>query len=248
MANVFNITGTAAEIVAVMPDIVTLQEVDNTTERHPIDEVAFLSAHTGLKHSAYAPWRPFEGGQYGIAILSRYPLLQVERHGYVKPAHLGSSPQNCSVQRPMDFCQGILAVLIAPPAFPNGVWVITTHISVDGAQFEEAKQLVQWVSALLQSSNAKQAFVTGDFNEPPNGQGPSYIGKFWKDSFGQCYHNPQNPHGFTFNSQSPDRRIDYIWIASPSIPACKRAHTVSTQASDHLPYIGDWQVNIAFAH
>lgn len=240
MANVFNLTGTAYEISSVMPDVVTLQEVDNMTQRHPVDEVAFLSSHSGLKYNAFAPWRPFEGGQYGIAILSRHPILEVKRHKYVNPNANPAEPSNCLVQRPMDFCQGILAIKIAPPTFPKGIWIITTHISADGAQFEEAQQLVSYVTSLLKNSSAPDALVTGDFNEPPTGQGPSYLAKHWIDSFHVCFHEPNNPRGLTFNSDKPDRRIDYIWGTNPEIAKCRKSWTKNTQASDHLPYIGKW--------
>lgn len=244
MANVFNLSGTADVISQVMPDIITLQEVDNVTQRHPVDEVAFLSSHTHMPYTEFAPWRPFQGGQYGIAILSRHPILEVKRHQYTKPSNrneLGDSRSEeakCEVQKSMDFCQGILAVKIAPESFPAGIWIVTTHISADGAQQEEAKQLVNYVKGLLVDSGVKEALVTGDFNEAPNGLGPSYIAKIWHDSFSNCYHNPSNPHGFTFNSENPDRRIDYVWATS--LRSCKRAWTLNTQASDHLPFIVQW--------
>jgi len=241
MANVFNLSGTVQEINLVKPDVVTLQEVDNRTLRHPLDEVAFLSEHTHMKYSAFAPWRPFEGGQYGIALLSRYSIIEVRKHQYIKPgSSLLSDEPKCLVQKPMDFCQGILAVKIAPPSFPQGLWIVTTHISADGAQFEEAKQLVDFVTNLLLETEIKQAIVTGDFNESPTGQGPSYLAKFWGDTFARCYSQPSNPHGYTFSSAKPDRRIDYIWITNPELTKCKRTWTVNTQASDHFPYIGDW--------
>lgn len=243
MSNVFNISGTAAEINHVVPDVVTLQEVDNMTQRHPVDEVAYLSSHTNMRYTAFAPWRPFQGGQYGIAILSRHPIIEVRKHQYEKPTNFGElrMASDCVDQKPMDFCQGILAIKISTSAFPKGLWVVTTHISADGAQSEEARQLVSYVNDLVSKTNVPDALVTGDFNEAPNGKGPSHLAKYWKDTFGICYnHNKENPHGYTFNSATPDRRIDYIWATNPQLAQCKRAFTVFTQASDHLPYIADW--------
>ncbi len=55
------------------PDIVALQEVDRATHRSgDIDPAAALAAATGL-HATFAPAIGFEGGDYGIAILSRRP-------------------------------------------------------------------------------------------------------------------------------------------------------------------------------
>lgn len=238
MANVFNISATAEEIASLVPDVLTLQEVDNMTRRHPLDEVQYISKHVGLPYTAFAPWRPFEGGQYGIAILSRHKILDVRRHGYVKP-ELGLQGK-CEVQKPLDFCQGILAIKIAPPAYPP-LWIITTHIAADGSQAEEAKQLVAYVTDLIDTSDAKQALVTGDFNEPPTGTGPRYLAKFWQDTFDHCFiPTPYNLQGFTFSSEAPSRRIDYIWATNAELAKCQRTWTPISQASDHFPYVGDW--------
>ena len=61
----------AAAIRALAPDVAALQEVDRVTERTGrIDQAAALADRTGL-HAAFARALDFEGGEYGIAVLSR---------------------------------------------------------------------------------------------------------------------------------------------------------------------------------
>ena len=69
---------TAAVIRRLNPDVVALQEVDNKAERSGnIDEAQKLAKLTGLPHHAFGRFFDFQGGEYGMAILSRYPLRDV---------------------------------------------------------------------------------------------------------------------------------------------------------------------------
>jgi endonuclease/exonuclease/phosphatase family metal-dependent hydrolase len=57
-------------------DIVGFQEIDMLTGRiGGLDTVAALTAATGLTHALFVPAMDFDGGQYGTAILSRYPIV-----------------------------------------------------------------------------------------------------------------------------------------------------------------------------
>lgn len=59
------------------PDVVALQEVDMKTGRaQGVDQAAELGKLTGL-HSAFGKAMEFDGGEYGQAILSRWPLEEV---------------------------------------------------------------------------------------------------------------------------------------------------------------------------
>ena len=65
-------------INSVRPDLVALQEVDqNTTRTLKVDQAAELARLTGL-HFAYGKAMDYEGGGYGQAILSRYPIRHSE--------------------------------------------------------------------------------------------------------------------------------------------------------------------------
>jgi len=66
----------AAVIDAQMPDLVSLQEVDNQTTRSMgIDQAAKIAELAGLPHVLFGRAIDFGGGEYGVAILSRHPFI-----------------------------------------------------------------------------------------------------------------------------------------------------------------------------
>ena len=70
----------ASVIKAQSPDLVALQEVDVLTTRSgEVDQAARLGQLTGM----YASFQPallnYDTGQYGVALLSRYPIRSSQR-------------------------------------------------------------------------------------------------------------------------------------------------------------------------
>src|SRR5699024_661614 len=66
------------------PDIVALQEVDSVTKRAPLDEARELGELTGM-HYAYFKAIDYQGGKYGVGILSRYPILKKQQQQLALP-------------------------------------------------------------------------------------------------------------------------------------------------------------------
>lgn len=70
---------TASVINVERPDIVMLQEVDSVcTRSEGVDQVALLASLTGM-HGIFGKAIDFEGGGYGIGLLSREEPLSVKR-------------------------------------------------------------------------------------------------------------------------------------------------------------------------
>src|SRR5438128_289035 len=70
-----NLERTAKVISDSKVDLVAIQEVDCKTRRTGgVDQAEELGKLTGL-HSAFGKAMNFSGGQYGIVILSRWPIL-----------------------------------------------------------------------------------------------------------------------------------------------------------------------------
>ena len=67
----------AQDILDAGVDIVGLQEVDqNTTRNGKQDTLKLLAQYTGMQHYLFLPTiSPYKGGEYGIAILSKYPIV-----------------------------------------------------------------------------------------------------------------------------------------------------------------------------
>src|SRR5258706_40384 len=72
----------AAVINAQHPDLVGLQEVDHgVTRTQRIDEIAELAKLTRMDY-AFAFNLRYQGGQYGVAILSRLPIMATDHRLY----------------------------------------------------------------------------------------------------------------------------------------------------------------------
>src|SRR6266550_6659404 len=64
------------------PDLVGLQEVDRGVKRtQGIDEIAELARLTRMQF-VFAHNLDYQGGQYGVAILSRFPILTTDHRKY----------------------------------------------------------------------------------------------------------------------------------------------------------------------
>jgi endonuclease/exonuclease/phosphatase family metal-dependent hydrolase len=70
----------AAEISAIRPDVVALQEVDMNVRRTGyVDQPTVLAQTLGYQY-AFAASIKWDDGDYGLAVLSRWPLSEVTRH------------------------------------------------------------------------------------------------------------------------------------------------------------------------
>jgi len=77
----------AAEIRAMQVDVLALQEVDVRTRRGSyVDEPVELAKALGVNY-VFAASIKWDEGHYGLAVLSRWPLVKVERH------RLSSTPE-----------------------------------------------------------------------------------------------------------------------------------------------------------
>ncbi|MBQ8140810.1 MAG: endonuclease/exonuclease/phosphatase family protein [Clostridia bacterium] len=69
----------AQDIVNEGAEIVALQEIDYKTARNGNqDTLAVLANKTGLQYYRFAPAMDYQGGQYGVGLLSKYPITETE--------------------------------------------------------------------------------------------------------------------------------------------------------------------------
>ena len=72
----FDLARVAALISAAAPDLVALQEVDQRTDRAGgVDQLAELEQMTGM-HGLFGKAMDFQGGGYGVAVLTRQPVVR----------------------------------------------------------------------------------------------------------------------------------------------------------------------------
>lgn len=79
MDDAVNLARIAEVIRSANPDIVALQEVDNNISRSgKVDQAAELGRLSGMHH-VFGKAIGLEGGEYGIAILSKFPVQSIDR-------------------------------------------------------------------------------------------------------------------------------------------------------------------------
>ena len=210
----------AGVINAQHPDLVGLQEVDRGVERtQRIDEIAELAKLTHMDY-AFAFNLRYQGGQYGVAILSRFPISSFDHRLY----------KNTREAERRGFIRAEVAI--------NGRTVnfVTTHLDYqyeDGRVFE-AEQLL---SALKDVKGP--LIVVGDFNDIPAGRSYQLMRYQFDDSW---IAGRGMDEGFSYPADKPVKRIDYILPRSSDRVRTKRAWTVSTLASDHVPVVADLEI------
>jgi len=202
------------------PDLVGLQEVDRGVERtQHIDEIADLAKLTKMDY-AFAFNLPYQGGQYGVAILSRFRILATDHRHY----------KNLREAERRGF---IRAEVLAHGQKLN---FVTTHLDYqyeDGRVFE-TEQLLKALENV-----AGPLIVVGDFNDVPTGGAYRLMRGSFVDAWSMS--NP-NSEGFSYPADKPTKRIDYIFTRSADRIKTKRAWIPETLASDHVPVVAELEI------
>lgn len=149
------------------PDLVALQEVDRNTNRASgIDQAKRLGELTGLRH-AFGAAMHFSGGEYGEAILSRFPLH--DEKDYRLPFRIGQEPRTA------------LSVRIQPDNGLPELIFVSTHLC---HQSEETRtEQAQRINGLLPERNGVPVILAGDLNARPGSQPMKVLlAERWKDA------------------------------------------------------------------
>lgn len=207
-------------------DVALLQEVDRGTERSGgVDQIARLEALTGY-HGTFGRTLDYQGGEYGIAILTRRrPLAQRMHPLPVEPAQerAGGSREP----------RGVLQVVVPTPA---GTFdVLNTHLDASGEEtyrLQEAGRLRRLVEQLQESG--RDVLLGGDLNARPGSAVVELLeASGMEDAWRTCTGSAER--GPTFPAAAPDRRIDYL-LHLPEM-ACLEARVLEADASDHRPLL-----------
>jgi endonuclease/exonuclease/phosphatase family metal-dependent hydrolase len=191
------------------PDIVGLQEVDVGVRRTGrVNQIAELARLTGMEY-AFAPNLEYQGGWYGVAVLSRFPVVKTEHRLF---NHLREAER-----------RGCL--LVEVNANGRRLSFAATHLDYqhrDNRRFE-TEQLLSSLSNLR-----RPLVVAGDFNDEPSGD--SY--KLMLTRFGDAWAAaPPQDDGLTYPADKPVKRIDYVFHSAAL--RARRAWVVESLASDH---------------
>ncbi len=215
-AGVDNLDRVAELITSSKADLVLLQEVDRKTTRSSgVDQVEMLTRATGL-HGAFGKSLDYQGGEYGIAILSRWPVTSQET-------------MSLPVDPPQLRAGGSLEPRVALIAETNGLRVVNTHLD---ASREETYRLQEVAPLLHTIASLKGPLIAGgDFNSTPDSAVQQRVRMVLRDAWSGCGKGSE----LTFPADNPVKRIDYLFLSGRM--RCTAASVLDTQASDHRPVL-----------
>lgn len=200
-------------------DIVGLQEVDQKTQRSGgVDEAAELGRLTGMNHF-FRRNINYQGGGYGTAVLSRFPIRQ---QNHVLLAMLNSADEQRGVDEVVMDLGGAEFVLL------------NTHLDA-GTSDDERLYEIQQIGTIAQGYGGRPILLCGDCNTRPTD--PPYVAL--QADFVDAWLVAGQGAGYTFNSTSPDRRIDYFWYP-PGRQTPIWWWIPTSNGSDHLPLEMEW--------
>jgi endonuclease/exonuclease/phosphatase family metal-dependent hydrolase len=202
------------------PDLVALQEVDRGVRRtQGIDEIAELAKLTKLNY-AFAHNIDYQGGEYGVAILSKFSIDKID--------HVKFENRREAERR------GLLRIEVAFAR--RTIHFVTTHLDyqyTDGRLFETEQ--------LLRALEGKVGpiIVAGDFNDEETGDSYKLMRTKFQDAWTE---SKTKEAGLSYPADKPAKRIDYIFFRGSDGWRVKKAWTVHSLASDHVPVIADLEI------
>ena len=233
------------------PDIVTLQEVREVPAQLP-NQAETLAKAIGFCH-VFAPATPFEGGEEGLAILSRQPIIE---HDALELPHAEPEERRILLSARVQNGQG-------------SVWVHTTHLNYRLTHGKQREDQVQAIadSVAGRTSDSSQ-ILAGDFNARPEADEVRFLrglvtlgGRrtYFQDAWERLHPGDagltwarKNPYTAKLAFLEPDRRLDYIFVTPMrgdgrgTIHSCAMVFDQpgadSVFASDHFGLLAEIQV------
>jgi endonuclease/exonuclease/phosphatase (EEP) superfamily protein YafD len=212
----------AQEIRRQQPDVVCLQEA--TYRRNMLDPVPVLQKLLPGYHVA-------RRGE--VATFSRFPIVEQRVYDFPAPSDRAYLETVHEVQGRRVHVYNVHLTSIQTGAgnlkrFQNVRDLLPDSITQRGAQFDLLLRIAQ------STSDAGHAvLLVGDFNTPPRGRLYSRLASRYEDAFCAAGWGL----GYTFHSDVPVMRIDYVWANSHWQTLSARA--IDTTASDHRPLVVD---------
>jgi endonuclease/exonuclease/phosphatase family metal-dependent hydrolase len=167
-------------------DLIALQEIDVGTLRSGgVDQASELARLTGL-HVAFGEAMPWDGGSYGEALLSRWPIL--ETHVHALP-HTGGREPRCALE-----------VRVQTPS--GRLRFVGTHLDHTS---DPADRIAQAGALDALFTDELPTVLAGDFNDEPGAESLARFADRWADVLG-----PQARD--TFPADAPEKAIDHVFV------------------------------------
>lgn len=221
---------TAQVIEASGADVVGLQEVDRAWGARSdfADQTKELAEQLDM-HAFFGPiysYDPLEDGlprqEYGLAYLSRYPIIDANNHELTRLPTTEPDPEPVML-----------------PGFPHvrvnvhgvHVDVYNTHLDFRGDPWIREMQVDDTLA--ITGTEPTRSVLMGDLNAEPGDPELTPLFEVYDDAWSLA----GDGAGLTFPADDPEKRIDYV-LTSPDIEVTN-AEVLDTDASDHLPVVAD---------
>lgn len=192
-------------------DLVGLQEVDSLCNRSGnVDQMKRLSEITGM-HCAFVRHFAYDGGAYGLGLLSRYPLSDIRNDRITSKV--------------VDGQQRSLALLSAEVTIAKNkkVRLATVHFALD-----QQTRMIQAGETIDYLMGDIPVILTGDLNAEPDNAVLKRLGKHFSSTV------PSSE--YTFPVDGATKTIDYIMVSTADLDEIIQAEAhAEIHHSDHLP-------------
>lgn len=207
----------AGVIHSASPDLVAIQEVDRRTQRTGnVDQAAEYARLTGL-FGWFGAAMPYQGGEYGQALLSRWPL--VSPRVIPLPGTPGREPRIA------------VTAEVEVPAFGILRWA-GCHLDAARADDDRWEQAGTLLAEL--GRDGLPTLLAGDFNDVPESRVMRRMlgdDTGWEDTAGER----ASP---TIPAEAPRSRIDYVLASPPGAWRTLESRVLAEPvASDHRPLL-----------
>ena len=197
------------------PDFVCLQEVDHYTRRNGgQDFLGELAQLTGM-FPYFCQSISYQGGGFGVAILSKYPFYKVQKQlAVIKGTR-------------EDRATGWVYVML-----PNGkkIRVASTHLALESADI--TTQNIALVNAKIFEDKETPTLLIGDFNSTPE-SGPIDSARIKWQEIGAG-------SGYTIPSEKPAKQLDYVMGFPKGKWSCSSYKILALpKLSDHCFIVAD---------
>lgn len=222
-----NLARVAEIIRTTRADIALLQEVDRgTTRSGKVDQPQVLSSLTGF-NAAFGKTLDYQGGDYGIAVLSRWPISSDT---------IFSLPVNPPQERAGGSHEprGVLQAVIQVRGAGSPLVVLNTHIDASREDFYRRQEMATLLQLATRSMGKRDraTLVGGDLNAEPGSMVIEMLrASPLRDAWAECGQGS----GLSYPADRPVKRIDYLLL--PVYWKCVSGRVLETDASDHRPVL-----------
>ncbi|MEV6165393.1 endonuclease/exonuclease/phosphatase family protein [Streptomyces sp. NPDC052052] len=232
MDNVFDLDRQEAALRSLDADVIGLEEVDvHWGARSEWRDLASELAERLDMHVSFAPIYSFDPAtagaarrEFGVAVLSRYPIVSAENHEITRLSTQDPNPVPA-------LAPGFGEVTLRVKGLPVHVYV--THLdyradpAVRTAQVADTRRVMAEDRAT--DGHKVRQILLGDFNAAPTAP---ELAPLWEEL------TDIEPGGPTFPAQDPVQRIDYVAVSKDTVRA-RGAAVAESLASDHRPVVAD---------